>query len=108
MNRQEVRQWEQDLQGLHQRIGQRFKRAEPRQRVYEYLRGLLSNVRRKNGWQLAEQAGEQRPDGMQRLLSKAVWDVEGVRDDLRKYVVAELGREDCVLVLDETGFLKKG
>lgn len=108
MNRRVVQQWEQDLQELHQKIGARFKRAEPRQRAYRYLQGLLSNVARKNGWQLAEQAGEQRPDGRQRLLSTAMWDVEGVRDDLQAYVVGELGREDGVLVLDETGFLKKG
>ncbi len=108
MNRQEVRRWERDLQELHRKIGQRFRRAEPRQRVYRYLQGLLSDVPRKNGWQLAEQAGERRPDGMQRLLSTAVWDVDGVRDDLQVYVVAHLGAEEGVLVLDETGFLKKG
>lgn len=68
----------------------------------------MSEVQRKNGWQLAEQAGEATPDGMQRLLSTAVWDVEGVRDDLREYVLETLGSEDGVLVLDESGFLKKG
>jgi SRSO17 transposase len=73
-----------------------------------YLQGLMSDVHRKNGWQLAEQAGEATPDGMQRLLSTAVWDVEGVRDDLRDYVMETLGSEDGVLVLDESGFLKKG
>jgi SRSO17 transposase len=108
MNRQVVCKWERELQELHAKIGQRFKRVEPRERAYRYLKGLLSNVPRKNGWQLAEQAGEKRPDGMQRLLSTAVWDVDGVRDDLQAYVVAQLGTEDGTLVLDETGFLKKG
>jgi len=65
-------------------------------------------VERKNGWQLAEQAGELTPDGMQRLLNSAVWDADGVRDDVRDYVVENLGDPDGVLVLDETGFLKKG
>lgn len=73
-----------------------------------YLQGLLSPVKRKNGWQLAEQAGEKSPDGMQRLLNNALWDADQVRDDLRDYVVEHLGDENAVLVVDETGFLKKG
>jgi SRSO17 transposase len=105
---QMVREWEQNLEGLHRRIGQRFKRREPRERAYRYLKGLLSTMVRKNGWQLAEQAGESRPDGMQRLLSRAVWDVDGVRDDGRAYVVEHLAMANGVVVLDETGFLKKG
>ena len=68
----------------------------------------MSPVARKNGWQLAEQAGEHTPDGMQRLLATAEWDADGVRDDLRAYVVEHLGDPQAVLVLDETGFLKKG
>ncbi|HEY4727676.1 MAG TPA: IS701 family transposase [Actinomycetes bacterium] len=73
-----------------------------------YLRGLLGNVGRKNGWQLAEHAGERTPDGMQRLLATADWDPDLVRDDLRGYVVEQLGDPAAVLVVDETGFLKKG
>jgi hypothetical protein len=65
----------------------RFRRAEPRRRALAYLRGLLSSVERKNGWQLAEEAGEATPDGMQRLLAVADWDVDAVRDDLRAHVV---------------------
>jgi SRSO17 transposase len=103
-----VKGWESGLQALHQRIGWRFKRAEPRQRAYRYLQGILSNVVRKNGWQLAEQVGEQRPYGMQRLLRTAVWDEDGVRDDLQAYVIEHLGHANGVLVLDDTGFLKKG
>ncbi len=84
--------------------------AEPRERVYRYVQGLLSNIPRKNGWQLAEAGSEQTPDGMQRLLSGAVWDVEGVCDDVRAYIVIveHLGAAEGVLVIDETGFLKKG
>jgi SRSO17 transposase len=65
-------------------------------------------VERKNGWQLAEQAGERTPDGMQRLLTTACWDPDGVRDDVRAYVTEHLGDPGGVLVVDETGFLKKG
>jgi SRSO17 transposase len=82
-----VEGWAGELKVLGSRIGRRFERAEPRERAVAYLKGLMSDVRRKNGWQLAEQAGEATPDGMQRLLSTAVWDVDGVRDDLRDYVV---------------------
>jgi SRSO17 transposase len=93
---------------LHARIAGRFVRAEPRRRALAYLRGLLGNVTRKNGWQLAEHAGERTPDGMQRLLATADWDPDRVRDDLRGYVVEHLGDAGAVLVVDETGFLKKG
>jgi SRSO17 transposase len=103
-----IEEWAGELKVLGSRIGARFERAEPRQRAMAYLRGLMSDVPRKNGWQLAEQAGESAPDGMQRLLSTAAWDVEGVRDDLRAYVIEHLGSREGVLVIDETGFVKKG
>ncbi len=94
---------------LHARIGRRFARAEARERAGRYLAGLLERVPRKNGWQLAEAIGEAGPRGVQRLLSAATWDTDGVRDDLRDYVVAHLGDEATgVLIMDETGFLKKG
>jgi hypothetical protein len=105
---QEVRAWAAGLDAVHARIAGRFARAEPRRRALAYLRGLLSNVGRKNGWQLAEHAGEATPDGMQRLLATADWDPDRVRDDLRAYVVEHLGDPGAVLVADETGFLKKG
>jgi SRSO17 transposase len=89
-------------------IGGRFPRSEPRERAMTYLRGLLSPVERKNGWQLAEEAGDQTPYATQHLLGRAVWSADEVRDDLRDYVVKHLGDEDAVLVIDETGFLKKG
>jgi hypothetical protein len=72
------------VEALHDRIAGRFARAEPRRRVLAYLRGLLGNVMRKNGWQLAEHAGERTPDGMQRLLATAGWDPDRVHDDLRE------------------------
>lgn len=93
---------------LHGRIASRFGRSEPRARVREYVAGLVSGLERKNGWTLAEQAGEVVPDGMQRLLRWADWDVDGVRDDVRDYVVENLGDRHGVLIIDETGFLKKG
>ena len=104
----EVSEWATGLERLHERIAGRFRRAEPRRRALAYLRGLLSPVDRKNGWQVAESAGEATPDGMQRLLASAEWDADRVRDDLRAYVVEHLGDPEAVLVLDETGFLKKG
>src|SRR5438876_8350417 len=100
--------WEQALRRLHARIAPRFARPEPRRRALAYLQGLLSAAERKNGWQLAEQAREATPYGMQRLLSQAVWDTDGVRDDLREYVLEQLGTQGAVVVIDETSFPKRG
>lgn len=97
-----------ELDRVQARISDRFTRSEPWVRSREYLSGLVAGLERKNGWTLAEQAGERCPDGMQRLLRRADWDVGGVRDDLRDYVVEHLGEPDAVLVVDETGFVKKG
>ena len=105
---EEVARWASGIEGVHGCIASRFHRWEPRRRALDYLKGLLSPVERKNGWQLAEQAGDATPDGVQRLLSTYVWDADLVRDDLRNYVVEHLGDADGVLVVDETGFLKKG
>ena len=104
----EVARWAEGIERVHECIAGRFRRPEPRKRVLEYLKGLLSPVERKNGWQLAEQAGYATPYGVQRLLSGYVWDADLVRDDLKQYVVEHLGDGDAVLVVDETGFLKKG
>ena len=104
----EVEEWAAGLEELHARIAPRFARSEPRERVLAYVRGLLAPVERKNSWTLAERAGEATPDGMQRLLATADWDADAVRDDLRDYVVEHLGDPGGVLVVDETGFLKKG
>ena len=104
----DVAAWATGLESLHARIAPRFARAEPRRRALAYLRGLLGSVERKNGWQLAEAAGEATPDGTQRLLAQADRDADAVRDDLRAYVAEHLGDPAGVLVLDETGFVKKG
>jgi SRSO17 transposase len=100
--------WVGGLDALVEQIAPRFRRIEARRRVRAYLRGLLAPVERKNGWQLAEHAGDRTPDAVQDFLARMRWDADQVRDDLRGYVVAQLGDADGVLVLDETGFVKKG
>jgi SRSO17 transposase len=104
----QIQGWAAELDALVTRIAPRFTRREVRLRVGAFLRGLLGSVERKNGWQLAEQAGEGTPDGMQRLLNHARWDPDEVRDELRAWVVEHLGDPGGVLVVDETGFVKKG
>lgn len=100
--------WQEELAALHARIAPRFARPEVRARAGRYLCGLLEAVERRNGWQLAEAIGERSPDGVQRLLNGARWDAGEVRDDLREYVVEYFADPEAVLVIDETGFLKKG
>src|SRR5690349_2336862 len=100
--------WARGLDELAERIAPRFCRIEARQRARRYLGGLLAPLERKNGWHLAEAAGDASPDGVQDFLARMHWDAEAVRDDLRTYVVEHLGDPQAVLVLDETGFLKKG
>lgn len=90
------------------RIAGRFTRTEPRRRARSLVVGLLSGLPRKNCWTIAEHAGHATPDGLQHLLARAEWDAEAVRDDVREYVVEHLGDTDAVLVVDETGDLKKG
>ena len=90
------------------RIAGRFARVEPRRRVRAFVAGLLAELPRKNCWTLAEHAGEASPDGIQHLLARAVWDADAVRDDVRGYVIEHLADPDAVLVVDETGDLKKG
>jgi len=104
----EVWKWGQELKCLHARTAPRFARPEPRRRALAYLQGIVSAIERKNGWHLAEYAGEARPDGIQRLLNSAVWDAELVRDDLRAYILERLGDPQAVLVIDETSFRKRG
>lgn len=104
----EVAAWAEGLSELHRRIAPRFAPSEPRERVGVYVQGLLAPLERKNGWKLAEAAGEPRPAGMQRLLVGADWDPDLVRDDVGDYVVSHLGDPSAVLVIDDTGFGKKG
>jgi len=103
-----VRSWSGQLDALGERIAPRFARSEVCGRAQAYLRGLLGSVERKNSWQLAEVAGDATPYGLQHLLGRANWDADELRDDLREYVVERLGDQKAVLVVDETGFIKKG
>src|SRR4051794_25047086 len=104
----EAEGWARGLDEVVARLAPRFGRIEPRRRASAYLRGLLAPSGRKDGWQLAEAAGDRTPDGMRDFLSRVRRDAEAVRDDLGAYVVERLGDPDAVLVLDETGFVKKG
>lgn len=105
---EDVRNWGYELDAVAARIGARFPRSETRDRVRAYLIGLLGPVQRKNGWQVAEQIGDAAPYGVQYLMGRSEWDPDSVRDDLLAYVVETLGDPEAVLVIDETGFLKKG
>jgi SRSO17 transposase len=100
--------WQTGLEGLLGRVAGRFGRVEPRRRAKAFVYGLLADLPRKNCWTIAEHAGDPNPNGMQHLLGRAVWDHDGVRDDLRDYVTEALGDPEAVLVIDETGDLKKG
>lgn len=100
--------WGAELDRLMERIGGHFARSEAWQRARAYLIGLLSPTERKNGWQLAETLGDTTPYGIQQFLYRSPWDADALRDDLRAYVVEHLGDAEAVLVVDETGFLKKG
>jgi SRSO17 transposase len=108
VDRKTVRSWSEEFDALGERIAPRFARSEVRERAQAYLRGLLATVERKNSWQLAEAAGDATPYGLQHLLGRANWDADELRDDLREYVLERLGDQRAVLVVDETGFLKKG
>ena len=100
--------WQQDPECLFSYLSPRFGRIDRQRRAWEYLQGLLSGVERKNGWQLAEAAEHAAPYGLQHLLDRSPWDADAVRDDLTEYIAEELGDSHGVLIVDETGFLKKG
>ena len=100
--------WRREFDELMLRVGGRFARVEPRRRMAAFVRGLLAGLPRVNCWTIAEHARDSGPRGMQRLLSAAVWDEAGVRDDLRGYVLEHFADPGAVLVVDETGDLKKG
>jgi SRSO17 transposase len=97
-----------EIETVVARLRPRFRRRAAHQHAEAYLRGLLGEVERKNGWQLAEYAGYRHPRTIQRVLDRSAWNAAAVRDDLRAFVMADLGDPDGVLVVDETGFLKKG
>ena len=100
--------WTTAFQELGQRIRHHFVRQESYHRALNYVRGLMSEISRKNGWQVAEEVGEATPYAMQHLLDRAKWVCDGVRDELRTYISQALAGPSAVLVIDETGFLKKG
>lgn len=104
----DARSWAGELKALHERFVHRFSRSEPRESTLAYMRGLISPLERKNGWTLAEEAGHTGPDRIHRLLNRIDWDAEEVLDDVRGYVVEHLGDPEAVLIVDDTGFLKKG
>jgi SRSO17 transposase len=104
----EVARAEREVEALTARLRPHFRRGAGHQHAGAYVRGLLGPVERKNGWQLAEHVGHRHPRTIQRVLDRSAWDADAVRDDLLDQVIAELGDEDGVLVVDETGFLKKG
>ncbi len=104
----QVAGWAEEVAAVGGRIGRHFARSEPRDRAVGYIRGLLGDAERKNGWHLAEYLGDPTPDGVQHLLARAGWDADAARDDLLGYVAEHLGAPDGVLIVDETGFLKKG
>ncbi|XGV94433.1 MAG: IS701 family transposase (plasmid) [Leptolyngbya sp. BL-A-14] len=108
MSTEDVEQWSNEFVELNQRIAPYFKRLETKQHAQDYLQGLLSAVERKNSWQIAEQVGDANPYAIQHLLGRSVWDADLVRNELRDYVVEHLGHDNAVVVIDETGFLKKG
>lgn len=113
-----VSRWHLRLKQLHQRLRPHFARPEPHQHALRYLQAVLSEIPRKNGWQIAEHARLPQPSGIQRLLSRATWDQDGVRDDLRSFVCSALTSPSSqepdpstpfpVGVVDESGFLKRG
>jgi SRSO17 transposase len=108
VDRKLARSWVEELEALGDRLSPRFARSEVRERARDYVRGLLSRAERKNSWQLAEAAGNTTPYGIQHLLGRASWDADALRDDLREYVIEHLADEESCLIVDETGFIKKG
>jgi SRSO17 transposase len=108
VNLETVRTWTLWQTEVERRIGAQFARREVRWRAWASIRGLLSPVERKNGWQLAAVNGETTPSGVQHVLGRAMWDADALRDDVRPYVVEPRGAPEAVLVVDETGWRKKG
>jgi SRSO17 transposase len=100
--------WSESFNELFAQVAGAFGNAAVRRHGRAYLLGLLSQTERKNGWTLAEFAGDVSPDGLQRLLNFSPWDEDACRDAVRRYAVARLGDRGAVLAVDETGFLKKG
>jgi SRSO17 transposase len=100
--------WAGELEAVHERFVHRFNREEPRQSALAYMRGLVALLERKNGWTLAGEAGHAGPDRIQWLLNRIEWYADEVLDDIRDYLVEHFGDRDAVLIVDGTGYLKKG
>lgn len=105
---EQLDQWAQEFEDFHARFAPLFARSEPRAAARRYVRGLLAPVARKNCWQLAEVVGEKDPQALQRLLYSAHWAADEARDELQRFVIEEFGDPGGIVVIDETGFLKKG
>lgn len=103
-----VREWSEELDRVGERIAKHFSRAEPRNRALGYVRTLLSDVERKNGWQVAERLGDPTPYAVQHLLSRSAWEADALREELFRYVQEQLGDREGIFIVDETGFVKKG
>jgi SRSO17 transposase len=101
-------EWSYVLKSFQSRMGQHFARLEARQSAFDYLQALMSSVERKNGWQMAEQVGHQSPYQFQHLLGRARWDADAVTQEVGQYLTEALGRDDGILAIDETGFIKQG
>lgn len=101
-------EWSNVLKTFQSRMGQYFARSEARQSAFDYLQALMSPVARKNGWQMAEQVGHQTPYQFQHLLRRTQWDGDEVTQEVPQSVTEGLGREDGILAVDETGFIKQG
>src|SRR5271156_4486912 len=110
MDAKQIRGWDAQFEQMIDSVGGCFARQDLRRQAAGYVRGLLGRVERKNSWQLAEHLGREKPYGIQRLLGRASWNADEVRDELARYAVAHLVTDDDagVLIVDETGFLKKG
>ena len=105
---EQLDQWAQEFEDFQARFAPLFARSEPRAAARRYVRGLLAPVARKNCWQLAEVVGEKDPQALQRLLYSAHWAADEARDELQRFVIEEFGDPGGIVVIDETGFLKKG
>ena len=108
MKVEEFAVFQNEFEEFHQRFAKVYARPATRVQGAKYLRGLLSQVERKNAWQMAEALGDKDPDKTQRLMFLSVWKADAARDLLQKYVIDEMYDEDAIWILDETGFLKKG
>lgn len=108
VSERDVVRWREELDRVCERMAARFGRAEVQRRAPLYVRGLIARVDRKNGWQLADYLGDETPKNLQHFIARSQWNADEVRDDLQRYVIEHLADDDGVLIVDETGFLKKG